>query len=795
MATIVLVPTSIVSQSGFTDATAGNLAAIDGNQATGGVATSNIVAHITDAPSDYTSLNNVVLRFRANTAGTVGRAKSVTLSLRDASNNVITTFGPQEVTDTATTYTSGVLTPAAQSAAQVNDWRLRVDITEAGGMADTATVSIDYIAVDPLDYTALSSIVDLDATATYPNVVLTWTDIANEEGYRVHRSLTNGFTPSGTTAGVGTCIAVKDANVVMHSDAGPFDSNTTYYYKVLPYSGAGTTDSNQASVLVPVSESRWLVTHTKLVAEEPPPEMPTASATTVSRSRIDLVLGVGVRAISHTLHRSTTADFTPSSGNQVAAFEAVPTSPHSDTGLDFDTPYYYRLRATNEAGSTDSTETTATTLANQPPVDPYIISAEVYDGWGILDLNSYTHGTTPADWTAWNTPWKVLNEERGTFQGKVFSVRPPTGARTHMTWSGLGAIEGDVRILMRARSGHVASVNRFGIYLHSQDVSTTGVINTYASTIYNNFLYTGKWVNSAWTDLGGSPLSFAPIRETWYWLRFERVGTTVRSKIWLSTAAEPGSWQRSATDSTFTSGYVVLYAVEAGQAIAVDYLRVSKTETPELPTLPAAPTTYVEDFSGFSVGTAPDTHFDAAWGDPSQWEIGETSGQKHIKVVSAVGQMRPLFLRNAGLYQNFDMVVKVNRTGTDTLAVTPAGRGAGDYTRRTIRMAVFHDSSGTKQLLSVSGVDGSLTINATVTYDWTTVASPYFVRFNVVDNVFQMRFWAANESEPGTWRTYASVAGMLHPGRIGLFISHPNPLNWNIDYVAVSYDGTPAPLP
>jgi hypothetical protein len=107
------------------------------------------------------------------------------------------------------------------------------------------------------------------------------------------------------------------------------------------------------------------------------PGTPTASASTVSRTRIDLTLGAGTGAASHTLHRSTTDGFTVGGGNQIASFGATPTSPYENTGLDPGTTYYYRLRATNAGGSTDSTQTSATTTANQPPVTQSIVSVEM----------------------------------------------------------------------------------------------------------------------------------------------------------------------------------------------------------------------------------------------------------------------------------------------------------------------------------------------------------------------------------------------------------------------------------
>lgn len=39
---------------------------------------------------------------------------------------------------------------------------------------------------------------------------------------------------------------------------------------------------------------------------------------------------------------------------------------------------------------------------------------------------------------------------------------------------------------------------------------------------------------------------------TWYKLRFQAIGTTIRARIWEQSATEPGTWDMSVTDSTFT---------------------------------------------------------------------------------------------------------------------------------------------------------------------------------------------------------------------------------------------------
>lgn len=144
-------PTGVISQSGFTGATASNLQAIDGNRATGGVAGSNILVDIDDAPANFSTLTTVTLAINANTVGTVTRSKSATVELRNSSNTVLESF-TVELTGTATTYTSSAFTRSATKS-EIDGWRLFVNITESGGMSDTATVSIDRLWAS-IDYAA-----------------------------------------------------------------------------------------------------------------------------------------------------------------------------------------------------------------------------------------------------------------------------------------------------------------------------------------------------------------------------------------------------------------------------------------------------------------------------------------------------------------------------------------------------------------------------------------------------------------------------------------------------------------
>ena len=65
---------------------------------------------------------------------------------------------------------------------------------------------------------------------------------------------------------------------------------------------------------------------------------------------------------------------------------------------------------------------------------------------------------------------------------------------------------------------------------------------------------------------GGSALNgttMALSSDTWYTVRFQAIGSTIRAKVWLTSGAEPGSWL-SATDSSITTAGTAFIACLGG---------------------------------------------------------------------------------------------------------------------------------------------------------------------------------------------------------------------------------------
>lgn len=141
---------SIIAATGWTGATTANLTTSNDVRATGGTAGELISAELGNVPADYNSLNTVTLKVEARTLGTVSRAKSITLELRDATDTILETFSTPSITGTDAVYSSTALVRAA-TLTEANAWRLRATVTEGSGMADSASVEIDRMWVE-IDY-------------------------------------------------------------------------------------------------------------------------------------------------------------------------------------------------------------------------------------------------------------------------------------------------------------------------------------------------------------------------------------------------------------------------------------------------------------------------------------------------------------------------------------------------------------------------------------------------------------------------------------------------------------------
>jgi len=175
-------------------------------------------------------------------------------------------------------------------------------------------------------------------STTSSNISLAWTDNSgNEQGFRIQRK-------KGAT-GTYTEIATRGANITTYSDNdSTLLDGTQYYYKICAYNTAGNSAFSTE------------VSGTTLLAK------PTsATATAVSRSQINLTwVDNSATETGYKIERKKTSTGTYA---QIAQVGANVQSYSDTTGLEANTTYYYRIRATNGTLNSDySNEPHAKTL-------------------------------------------------------------------------------------------------------------------------------------------------------------------------------------------------------------------------------------------------------------------------------------------------------------------------------------------------------------------------------------------------------------------------------------------------
>jgi mono/diheme cytochrome c family protein len=203
---------------------------------------------------------------------------------------------------------------------------------------------------------------NLSATAASSTQVnLTWADNSNNEtGFRIQRATNSGFSSGVTSIDVG-------AGVTSYSNTG-LTASTTYYYRVRAYNSVGNSSySSAVSVTTPSGGSTTL-----------PAAPGNLSATAASSTQINLTwTDNSTNETGFRIQLATNSSF--SSGLTTVNVGAGVTS-YSATGLTASTTYYFRVYATNSAGTSSASNTASaatpagSTLSGQTLFNTYCTS-------------------------------------------------------------------------------------------------------------------------------------------------------------------------------------------------------------------------------------------------------------------------------------------------------------------------------------------------------------------------------------------------------------------------------------
>ena len=230
--------------------------------------------------------------------------------------------------------------------------------------ATTPLIIIFIIPAAPTDLTA--------SAVSNSEIKIDWTDKSNNEtGFKIERAKGNGFYMEIKTVG---------ANVTTFADSG-LSVNTEYTYRVRAYNGFGSSSySNSASA-----------TTFFIILIPTPPLPPTdLSANGVSSTRI--VLDWADKSTNESgfkiERREGSAPFT------VIDTVAANITSYSNSGLDANTTYNYRVMAYNGFGNSAYTNTATGKTEIAPPMGAittlkfYIGSSEYYVDGGIRTMDT-----------------------------------------------------------------------------------------------------------------------------------------------------------------------------------------------------------------------------------------------------------------------------------------------------------------------------------------------------------------------------------------------------------------------
>ena len=177
------------------------------------------------------------------------------------------------------------------------------------------------------------------------------------------------------------------------------------------------------------------------------------------------------------------------------------------------------------------------------------------------DFTTYTNGSTFTN----NGTW----QQRITTSSQTNSFQTVSGAQHGRTMRIVGATTSGSRVLSYNPAGTAANADILVQFQSGTANSTTGgrygiayarYSGTTEATTKGYVVYSGTFASARRIgiveDSTGATIASANYNvnaNTWYWVRLQATGTTIRAKIWTGAATdEPAGWTVSGTNSTST---------------------------------------------------------------------------------------------------------------------------------------------------------------------------------------------------------------------------------------------------
>ncbi len=311
-------------------------------------------------------------------------------------------------------------------------------------VSDHGVSRVDQLTVTPATASVPSGPTNLSVTAGNTTAALHWT--ASTSGNPTSYSIYRGTKSDGEA---NTPIATVSGTTITFTDTG-LTNGKTYFYNVAASNSVGVSpDSNEVSVTP--------------AATVTVPPAPTGLSATAGTGSVGLNWSASTGATSYSIYRGTAPG-----AEGATAIDTATSNSFTDTGLTNGTTYYYKVTASNSAGtSASSNEASATptagsgTLLSQgrPATASSLQSASypasnAVDGnlstrwssafsdpqWLEVDLGAaHTISKVVLDWeTAYAKAFQIQTSTDGTNWTTIYSTTTGTGGTQTLNITGTG---------------------------------------------------------------------------------------------------------------------------------------------------------------------------------------------------------------------------------------------------------------------------------------------------------------------------------------------------------------------
>ncbi len=172
----------------------------------------------------------------------------------------------------------------------------------------------------------------------------------------------------------------------------------------------------------------------------------------------------------------------------------------------------------------------------------------------FTDFSEYSTGSPPSDWTARYEASPVWSVEAatGATGGNVLAYSGTSNELNLLSWDEIDSDVGrdDVEIVARVRLTQATSA-QVNLVCRASGTAPFSDSNQYeAGLVDGDDEYRIGKLSPGFSSIAS--VAETVVLDTWYWIRFRVIGTSLKMKLWLDTESEPGTWGIDTTDSDVT---------------------------------------------------------------------------------------------------------------------------------------------------------------------------------------------------------------------------------------------------